>query len=338
MEKLREHAKEIVKAQVHAMLQQKQIDVFLQMAAKFPYMSYENVFLLLYQMPEASLVCGRRAWKHLNTEIRNVERAIALFAPKLAENISADAAEGMFLYREIVGVYDISQTEHKNKEEIPKSELVSTERLLRERFDIIIFDDLDGTVIKNKLFQSLYSETEHILYVRTGIAESKRESEYLRLYIKLLVQKEAEKEVIRYSDEMERFLLNVIYRHFGLLYTSEECHRQSELYHAEEEEKRMFLEKLSKLTHRAAAELSGQNVLSFEETALCNIFFETERQEETVLRIGMAMELAAEKEIKGRLEEFMLLVRNMREEIYQKLYAIRMEQKLFSYPPVNIKE
>ena len=338
MEKLREHGKEIVKAQIHAMLQQKQIDVFLQMAAKFPYMSYENILLLLYQMPEASLVCGKRAWKHLNTEIRNGECAIALFAPKLAENISTDAAERIFLYREIVGVYDISQTEHKNKEEIPKSELVSPEQLLRERFDIIIFEDLDGTVIRNKLFQSSYSETERILYVRTGIVESKRELEYLRLYIKLLVQKEAEKEVIRYSDEMERFLLNIIYRHFGLLYTSEECHRQSKLYQAEEAEKRMFLEKLSQLTHRAAAELSGQNVLSFWETALCNIFFETERQEETVLRIGMAMELAAEKEIKGRLEEFMLLVRNMREEIYQKLYSIRMEQKLFSYPPVNIKE
>ena len=109
--------KEIVKAQIHTMLQQKQIDVFLKMAAKFPYMSYENILLLLYQMPAASLVCGKRAWKHLNTEIRNGERAIALFAPKLAENISTDAAEGMFLYREIVGVYDISQTEHKNKEE-----------------------------------------------------------------------------------------------------------------------------------------------------------------------------------------------------------------------------
>ena len=100
----------------------------------------------------------------------------------------------------------------------------------------------------------------------------------------------------------------------------------------------MFLAKLSRLTHKAVAELSGQKVLSFEETALCNIFFETEIQEETVLRIAMAMELAADKEIRDRLEKFMQLVRNMREGIYQKLYTMRIEQKLFSYPPVTIKE
>ena len=170
------------------------------------------------------------------------------------------------------------------------------------------------------------------------MTEQKRELEYLKLYVRLLVQEEAEKEYIQYTEEAERFLLNILCRHFELLYTLEECYRWSKLYQAEETEKRRFLGQLSKLVHKATSELSGQRVLSFEETALCNIFFATESQEEILLRIGTAVEFTVDKEMKDRLQEFMSLVRDMSEETYRKLYSMRMELKLFSYPPVMIKE
>ena len=241
MNKVREHCTEIVKSQINKIVQPEQIDDFLQMMAKLPHMGYENIFLLLQQMPDASVVCGKGAWKRMNTEIRNGERAIAMFVPRLAENISTDSSEKVFLYQEIVGVYDVAQTEQGKIEVLPKPEIVSLEQILKERFDTIIFEDLDGTAIKSKLLQSLYSETEHILYMRKEIAEQKRELEYLKLYVRLLVQEEAEKEYIQYTDEAERFLLNILCRHFGLLYTLEECYRQSNLYQAEERDKRRFL-------------------------------------------------------------------------------------------------
>ena len=338
MNNMREHCKEILAAQINKIVQPEQIGDFLQMMAKLPHMGYENILLLLQQMPDASVVCGKGAWKCMNTEIRNGERAIAMFVPRLADNISTDSSEKVFLYQEMVGVYDVSQTEQGKKDVPPKSEMISLEQILKERFDTIIFEDFDGTAIKSKLLQSLYSETEHILYVRTGIAEQKRELEYLKLYVRLLVQEEAEKEYIQYTDEAERFLLNILCRHFGLLYTLEECYRQSKLYQAEEREKRRFLGQLSKLVHKATSELSGQRVLSFEETALCNIFFETESQEDVLLYVGTAVEFTVDKEMKDRLQEFMSLVRDMNKETYRKLYSMRMEQKLFSYPPVMIKE
>lgn len=338
MNNVKEHCKEILSAQINRIVQPEQIGVFLQMMAKLPHMGYENILLLLRQMPDASVVCGKVAWKCMNTEIRNGERAIAMFVPRLAENISTDSSEKVFLYQEIVGVYDAAQTEQGKIEVLPKPEIVSLEQILKERFDVIIFEDFDGTAIKNKLLQSLYSETEHILYMRKGMTEQKRELEYLKLYVRLLVQEEAEKEYIQYTEEAERFLLNILCRHFELLYTLEECYRWSKLYQAEETEKRRFLGQLSKLVHKATSELSGQRVLSFEETALCNIFFATESQEEILLRIGTAVEFTVDKEMKDRLQEFMSLVRDMSEETYRKLYSMRMELKLFSYPPVMIKE
>ena len=57
-----------------------------------------------------------------------------------------------------------------------------------------------------------------------------------------------------------------------------------------------------------------------------------------MLYIGKAIELAADKEMKDRLQDFMLLVRNMNNDTYRRLFTMRMEQKLFSYPPVMIKE
>jgi len=338
MDKIREYCKEIVATQINRIIQPERMDEFLHMVANFPHMRYENVLLLLYQMPEAMVVCGKCAWRHLNTKIKEGERAIALFAPRFAENIVSDIEERAFLYQEIVGVYDVTQTEQGKIDVLPKPEIISLEQILKERFDVIIFEDFDETAIKSKLLQSLYSETEHILYMGKGIAETKRELEYLKLYVRLLVQEEAEKEYIQYTEEAERFLLNILCRHFGLLYTLEECYRRSKLYQSAWEEKRYFLEQLSKLAHRAVSELSGQRNLSFEETVFCNIFFETEVQEDTLLYIGKAIELAADKEMKDRLQDFMLLVRNMNNDTYRRLYTMRMEQKLFSYPPVNIKE
>ena len=227
MNKVREHCNKIVTAQINKIVQPEQIGDFLQMMAKFPHMGYENILLLLQQMPDASVVCGKGAWKRMNTEIRNGERAIALFIPGLAENISTDSSEKVFLYQEMVGVYDVTQTEQEKIDVLPKPEIFSLEQILKERFDVIIFEDFDGTAIKNKLLQSLYSETEHILYMRKGMTEQKRELEYLKLYVRLLVQEEAEKEYIQYTEEAERFLLNILCRHFGLLYTLEECYRWS---------------------------------------------------------------------------------------------------------------
>lgn len=335
MDKIREYCKEIVATQINRIIQPERMDEFLHMVANFPHMRYENVLLLLYQMPEAMVVCGKCAWRHLNTKIKEGERAIALFVPRFAENIVSDIEERVFLYQEIVGVYDISQTEYGKKEVLPKPEELLPEQLLRKHFNIAILDDYEG---RCKLLYSVYSEKEHILYMRQGIGEQQMESECLKWYVKLLVKEEAEKEYISYTDEMERFLLNIVYRHFGRMYSMEECHRQSKLYQSAGEEKRYFLEQLSKLAHRAVSELSGQRNLSFEETVFCNIFFETEVQEDTLLYIGKAIELAADKEMKDRLQDFMLLVRNMNNDTYRRLYTMRMEQKLFSYPSVNIKE
>lgn len=335
MDKIREHCKKLVTIQINKIIQPEKIEDFLWMMAKFPNMSYENILLLLQQMPEASLVCGKMAWKNLNKEIKNGERAIALFAPKIVENISAEAEKGVFLYQEIVAVYDISQTTYERIEVLPKQEMISPEQVLREHYDIAVLDDFEG---KCKLLYSVYSEKEHILYVRQGIGEQQRESEYLKWYVRLLLQEEAEKEYVLHTDEMERFLLNVIYRHFGLIYSLDEYHCQNRLYQMKEEEKRCFLEQLSRLAQRTISQLSGQTYLSFEETVFCNVFFETEVQEDTLIYIGKTIELVVDKEMKGRLQDFMLLVRNMNNDTYQRLYTMRMEQKLFSYPPVNIKE
>jgi hypothetical protein len=67
---------------------------YLAAQAIFHRYSTRNVFLILYQMPNATLVAGYTSWQKLGRQVRRGETGITIFAPAPFKQIATDAATG----------------------------------------------------------------------------------------------------------------------------------------------------------------------------------------------------------------------------------------------------
>ena len=94
----------------------------LEVAARFHTYSTNNQLLIYLQCPQATRVCGYRAWQRLGRQVRKGERGIQILAPcrkvKAVENEGADETERVQVLTgfRVVHVFDISQTDG---EELP---------------------------------------------------------------------------------------------------------------------------------------------------------------------------------------------------------------------------
>ncbi len=88
---------------------------YLAAQAVFHRYSARNVFLILYQMPDATLVAGYTSWLKLGRQVRRSETGITIFAPSPFKQTVTDAATGA-VTEEIIPrfktatVFDIAQT------------------------------------------------------------------------------------------------------------------------------------------------------------------------------------------------------------------------------------
>src|SRR5215203_4462296 len=83
--------------------------------AVFHRYSARNVFLILYQMPNATLVAGYSAWQKLGRQVRRGETGITIFAPSPFKQTATNAATGEVTEEVIprfktATVFDIAQT------------------------------------------------------------------------------------------------------------------------------------------------------------------------------------------------------------------------------------
>src|SRR5918911_3163003 len=107
---------EQLKAQVAAVQDSEAFKRYLSAQAVFHHYSARNVFLILYQMPEATRVAGYTTWQRLGRQVRRGERGITIFAPAPFKQTTTDAVTGE-VKEEIIPrfktatVFDISQTD-----------------------------------------------------------------------------------------------------------------------------------------------------------------------------------------------------------------------------------
>lgn len=79
-----------------------------------------------------------------------------------------------------------------------------------------------------------------------------------------------------------------------------------------------------------------QNFLSFNEMALCNIFFEPKELAEAVMHVMDAAERADTEGIQEQLLAFSNRISAMTQEEYQVIRGLRNKQQLFSFPMPSI--
>jgi hypothetical protein len=89
---------------------------YLAAQAVFHRYSARNVFLILFQRPEATRVAGYSTWQRLGRQVRRGERGITIFAPAPFKQIITDTATGEVTEERIprfktTSVFDYSQTD-----------------------------------------------------------------------------------------------------------------------------------------------------------------------------------------------------------------------------------
>jgi hypothetical protein len=107
---------EQLKAQVASVQDSDAFKRYLAAQAAFHRYSARNVFLILFQRPEATRVAGYTTWKKLGRQVRRGERGIAIFAPAPFKQTTTHAATGEVTEELIprfktATVFDISMTD-----------------------------------------------------------------------------------------------------------------------------------------------------------------------------------------------------------------------------------
>jgi hypothetical protein len=103
-------------AAIEGLVSSEQWRAMLEVSARFHKYSFNNQLLIYLQSPEATRVCGYRAWQRLGRQVRKGERGIQILAP-CRKRVETERDEGEVERIEIltgfrvVHVFDISQTE-----------------------------------------------------------------------------------------------------------------------------------------------------------------------------------------------------------------------------------
>src|SRR5690242_1160328 len=106
---------EQLKQQVAAVQDSEAFKRYLAAQAVFHRYSARNVFLILFQRPEATRVAGYTTWQKLGRQVRRGETGITIFAPAPFKQTSTDASTGEVTEELIprfktATVFDIAQT------------------------------------------------------------------------------------------------------------------------------------------------------------------------------------------------------------------------------------
>ena len=93
---------------------------FLAFATGFHSYSLSNVLLILSQRPDASRVAGFRQWQERGRQVRKGELSIKIFGYATKRTEDEDGEEERHAYFPILSVFDVSQTDSIDGEEIPE--------------------------------------------------------------------------------------------------------------------------------------------------------------------------------------------------------------------------
>ncbi len=107
---------EQLKTQVAAVQDSEAFKRYLAAQAVFHRYSARNVFLILYQRPEATRVAGYSTWQRLGRQVRRGETGITIFAPApfkqtTTDTTTGDVTEELIPRFKTATVFDISMTD-----------------------------------------------------------------------------------------------------------------------------------------------------------------------------------------------------------------------------------
>lgn len=340
---------EIIISSIDNIVTTENLKSYLDLVARFPYLSCENQTLLWVQKKDAKLIHGAYAWKTMGRDIKEDEGAIAFLVPqiKLTDpgelmvdeegNIQVDSKHPMsVIYKrqmvyeygsKVLGVYDISQT---TGEKPPKIE---------DHFDFEGNIKKRGLIIseapKAELDGKNYMATEEGIIINSEIASDKeRERALICGYIEYMLKikdipKKHLKELLfstKYVCQMH-FLSDAKEKMFGWVDSAVFTNTRDKQY---------FLGDISTRCMQLISDLSDMRYLDFTATSFTNGALDADNVDELQAMLIRSLMCCIEPIFRPGVLNWQTLIRESTPDELKDIYNKKMEQKLFFEPPYRL--
>lgn len=281
-----------------------------------------NVLLVYSQAPDARFVCGRSAWKGIGRTVWEGANGIMLMLPKIC------LVEGRYTLSYLaVRAYGVEETSGR---EIPAEPQCPSfaDRITQKTgatWEIVNAEGLQGSVGKG-----YYDAEQHVFYLAKSCKGEQVARECLSLYVDYCIRQEGE------ADRLLRLAVSyVLFDHFQIKHTVVGA-LFNKLAELPVEDRIFFVRRVCKMVEKILADLEGC-VLNFNETAILNDLLVTGEKDGICRILGQAG-----KDLAGTAAELEILelgekLSRTRPECIKRLYGLRAERKLFSYPPVALE-
>ena len=299
---------------------------FLNVLVNNSHLSFLNLLLVYEQKPTAKMVCGRKAWEQMGHTVCYEAEPIKLLFPHIKEMMSADKSVYGIEYQD-VNCFDLDSTQGSNSVGKKKA-VIFADRITQ--LTGATWELISEEALRDALMQGLYDEKENIFYLSGNCTTEQQEQVALELYIDYVLagfglEDKLLKMAVTYVMNEHYHLKNtIISALFGRLgkYTTDE--------------KSMFLRNVQRVSKQIMDDLDGIT-LSFNETAFINDLLISDSLEDNVKELSCVMDSIEDEYLKEELCVLREKLVRTTPDCVAKLYKLKCERKLFTYPPVYLE-
>lgn len=313
---------------------------YLDMVKKNVYLSAMNQSLLYFQDPTASAVCGKAAWEGAGRIVRDDATPVILYLPEIAvgaetgdgrvENVGggdSDGAAGKSGYRaeyRPVNVFDIRATEGDGVAEPERPMII--ERVLA--YSGATSEVIEREALLDPFAHGFYDRRLNVIFLERGLDLAGQEAAMAAVLIGMVFEE------LEIADPLlEMAVRYAVLGRYGLdAQVSKALFVKLDSY--DKEQRQAFLIGLSQVVLEVVQRIEGRGLM-FEETAFVNCLFTDDDKGGIVYRCMRAAENAEDEMLSDGLRRFGEKVLYADDAEVRRLFRMRMERKVVTYPVVR---
>lgn len=299
---------------------------FLNVLANNPHLSFLNLLLVYEQKPTAKMVCGRKAWEQMGYMVCEEAEEIKLLFPHIRKTVLVDKSVYNVEYRD-VNCFDLDSTQGSNQVG-KKKPVIFADRITQ--LTGATWELISEEALRDALVQGFYDEKDNIFYLSRNCTTEQQKQVALELYIdyvlvgfgledKLL--KMAVTYVMNEHYHLKNTIISALFGRLGI-YTVDE--------------KSVFLRNVQRVSKQIIDDLDGIT-LSFNETAFINDLLISDNPEDIAKELRRVMDSIEDGYLKEELCVLKEKLVRTTPDCVAKLYKLKCERKLFTYPPVYLE-
>ena len=299
---------------VESIFNEKDIEIYLSLNARFFYMPYYNLALIYNQRPQATTLCSKYIWENrFEKDIIEGAIPIALLYPSVEEKDF-----------QLTCLYEAADTGSEGLEFTIESDI---QEVLREKGFLIETESKDKFDPLNSYMVNVNEDT---FYIKEPSTEDELNKSILKAYVEYKFAKGGPMEYLEYKKKMVEY---IILKFFELNDTHTNFIYLKKLKDSlNKEEKSDFLDDIQLIAFEIITDFIGR-VVSFDEVHMINRNLVEDRRETlNKFSIEEKADNFYMSVIYGRMEGINKFLTNLTNEEYQKMFEDMYEFKIVSFP------